>query len=80
MRIRVRDEDWERFYALYEKPIFAFASTRSSNDAECQDVLQETMVKMLLVGFTRFDPSKGRFTAFLFNIVGCCVADALRRA
>ena len=79
MRIGVCDQDWERFYALYEKPILAFASSRSLNDAECRDVLQETMVKMLRVGFVRFDPAKGRFTAFLFNIVGCCVIDSLRR-
>jgi RNA polymerase sigma factor (sigma-70 family) len=37
------------------------------------------MVKMFRVGFSRFDPVKGRFTAFLFNIANCCVIDALRR-
>ncbi len=34
---------------------------------------------MLRVGFARFDPEKGRFTGFLFNIARCCVIDAIRR-
>ena len=73
------DSDWTRFYDLYEKPILAFAASRSLNEAECADVLQETMVKMLRVGFSRFDPAKGRFTGFLFNIARCCAIDAIRR-
>ena len=72
-------EDWSRFYRLYERPILAFASAHSLNEAECADVLQETMIKMLRVGFTRFDPAKGRFTGFLFHVARCCVLDALRR-
>ncbi|MBA3762113.1 MAG: hypothetical protein H0X04_02065 [Chthoniobacterales bacterium] len=42
-------------------------------------MLEETMVKMLRVGFARFDPEKGRFTSFLFFIARCCVIDAIRR-
>lgn len=79
MREGVSNTDWQRFYALYEKPILAFAAARSLNEADCCDVLQETMVRMLRVGFTRFDPDKGRFTGFLFNIARCCVIDAIRR-
>ena len=73
------DSDRDRFYALYEKPVLAFAAAPSLNEAECCDVLQETMVKMLRGGFSRFDPAKGRFTTFLFNIAKCCVFDAMRR-
>lgn len=79
MRNEVSQGDWQRFYALYEKPILAFAAARSLNEADCCDVLQETMVKMLRVGFARFDPEKGRFTSFLFHIARCCVIDAIRR-
>ncbi len=79
MQNEVSNSDWQRFYALYEKPILAFAAARSLNESDCCDVLQETMVKMLRVGFARFDPGKGRFTNFLFNITRCCVIDALRR-
>lgn len=79
MRDGVSNSDWQRFYALYEKPILAYAAARSLSEADCCDVLQETMVKMLRVGFARFDPDKGRFTGFLFNIARCCVVDAIRR-
>ena len=73
------DDDWGRFYSLYERPILAFASSHSLSEAECADVLQETMIKMLRVGFARFDPTKGRFTGFLFHVARCCVVDAVRR-
>ncbi len=79
MRAGVSNIDWQRFYALYEQPILAFAAARSLNQADCHDVLQETMVKMLRVGFARFDPEKGRFTTFLFHVARCCVIDAIRR-
>ncbi len=79
MREGVVDADWKRFYALYEKPILAFAAARSLNEADCYDVLQETMVRMFQVGFARFDPARGRFTGFLFNIARCCAIDAVRR-
>ncbi len=73
------DDDWGRFYSLYERPILAFAASHSLSEVECADVLQETMIKMLRVGFARFDPTKGRFTGFLFHVARCCVVDALRR-
>lgn len=79
MRDGVGDGDWQRFYSLYEKPILAFAAARSLNEADCQDVLQETMVRMLRVGFERFDPEKGKFTGFLFNVARGCAVDAIRR-
>jgi RNA polymerase sigma factor (sigma-70 family) len=71
--------DWMRFYELYEGPILALAAARSLNQTECQDVLQETMVKMLHRGFAEFDRSKGRFTSWLFRFANHCIIDALRR-
>jgi RNA polymerase sigma factor (sigma-70 family) len=73
------ESDWAKFYALYEKPILAFAAGRSLSESECCDVLQEIMVKMLRGGFSRFDPQKGRFTGFLFHVAHGCVIDAIRR-
>jgi RNA polymerase sigma factor (sigma-70 family) len=72
------DGDWEKFYRLYEKPILAVAAARGLSEADCQDVLQETMVRMCRHGFTRYDPSR-RFTPFLFGIAKDCALDALRR-
>ena len=72
------DSDWEKFYELYEKPILAVAATKGLSDADCQDVLQETMVRMCRHGFARYDPTR-RFTPFLFGIAKDCAIDAVRR-
>src|SRR5438477_3135602 len=72
------DSDWEKFYRLYEKPILAVAAAKGLSEADCQDVLQETMVRMCRHGFTRYDPTR-RFTPFLFGIAKDCAFDALRR-
>lgn len=72
------DADWEKFYRLYEKPILAVAAARGLSEADCQDVLQETMVRMCRHGFARYD-SRRRFTPFLFGIAKDCALDGLRR-
>src|SRR6266404_5483385 len=72
------DSDWEKFYHLYEKPILAVAAAKGLSETDCQDVLQETMVRMCRHGFARYDPTR-RFTPFLFGIVKDCAFDALRR-
>ena len=72
------DSDWEKFYRLYEKPILAVATAKGLSEADCQDVLQETMVRMCRHGFARYDPTR-RFTPFLFGIAKDCALDALRR-
>ena len=79
LRERATEADWERFYRLYEKPILAIAASRSLSEADCRDVLQETMTKMFRHGFVRYDPARGRFTPFLFGIAKDCAIDALRR-
>ncbi len=72
------DSDWEKFYHLYEKPILAVAAAKGLSETDCQDVLQETVVRMCRHGFARYDPTR-RFTPFLFGIVKDCAFDALRR-
>jgi RNA polymerase sigma factor (sigma-70 family) len=72
------DADWEKFYCLYERPILAVAAAKGLGEADCQDVLQETMVRMCRHGFARYDPTR-RFTPFLFGIAKDCAVDALRR-
>src|SRR5262245_2721825 len=72
------DLDWEKFYRLYEKPILAIAASKGLTKPDCQDVLQETMVRMCRHGFARYDAAR-RFTPFLFRIANDCALDALRR-
>jgi RNA polymerase sigma factor (sigma-70 family) len=78
LRERPCETDWEKFYRLYERPILAVAAAKGLSQADCQDVLQETMVRMCRHGFARYDPSR-RFTPFLFGIAKDCAVDALRR-
>ena len=73
------DSDWERFEALYKRPILAFAASRSLNEFDCRDVFQEFSIRMYRVGFSRFDPEKGRFSSFLFKVADGFVKDAIRR-
>src|ERR1700676_4847824 len=73
------DSDWERFEALYKRPILAFAASRSLNEFDCCDVFQEFSIRMHRVGFSRFDPKKGRFSTFLFKVADGLVKDAIRR-
>ena len=72
------DSYWEKLYHLYERPILAVAAAKVLSEADCQDVLQETMVLMCRHGFARYDPGR-RFTPFLFGIAKDCAFDALRR-
>jgi RNA polymerase sigma factor (sigma-70 family) len=80
---RLRDggsnSDWERFEALYKRPILAFAASRSLNEFDCCDVFQEFSIRMYRVGFSRFDPDKGRFSNFLFKVADGFIKDAIRR-
>lgn len=80
---RLRDggsnSDWERFEALYKRPILAFAASRSLNEYDCCDLFQEFSIRMHRVGFSRFDPKKGRFSTFLFKVADGLVKDAIRR-
>jgi RNA polymerase sigma factor (sigma-70 family) len=73
------DLDWERFEALYKRPILAFAASRSLNEFDCCDVFQEFSIRMHRVGFARFDPEKGRFSSFVFKVADGFVRDAIRR-
>jgi RNA polymerase sigma factor (sigma-70 family) len=73
------DSDWEKFAALYKRPILAFAASRSLNEFDCCDVFQEFLIRMCRVGFSRFDPEKGRFSSFLFRVADGLVKDAIRR-
>ena len=72
------DADWSRFYELYCNAILAFAASWSLNEADCRDVLQETMVK-LCRRLPTFERDGRPFTPWLLRITRHCVIDALRR-
>jgi RNA polymerase sigma-70 factor (ECF subfamily) len=81
---RLRDLDdqtsWEDFFETYWKLIYSVARKAGLNDAEAQDVVQETIVKAArkLPGF-KYDPAIGSFKAWLLTITRSRIQDQFRK-
>src|SRR4051812_15024997 len=73
-------EGWQRFFDTYAGVIHALAMRSGLNSAEADDALQETMLSVAreMPGF-RYDPAKGSFKAWLFQISRRRIADQFRR-
>jgi RNA polymerase sigma-70 factor (ECF subfamily) len=71
---------WQDFFDTYWRIIYNIARKRGLNDAESQDVVQETMfdVARHMPGF-KYDPSLGSFKAWLFGLTKWRIADQYRR-
>ena len=81
-RLTARDENaWEEFFAAYRPVIRDVGAFKGLNDAECDDLVQEVMLRFyrrIGEGF-RYDASLARFRTFFNRIVKGCVYDILRR-
>jgi RNA polymerase sigma factor (sigma-70 family) len=72
--LRLRDwenqEGWREFFLAYWRLIYNFAQRAGLNDADAQDVVQETLlaVSKAMPGF-HYDRSRGRFRTWLLTIV-----------
>lgn len=81
-RLRAWDdkEGWDEFFSTYGKFIYDVAIKSGLQDAEAQDVLQETVVSVAkaMPGF-RYDPKLGSFKGWLRRIIQRRVSDHLRR-
>ncbi len=71
---------WQEFFDIYWKLIYGVARKAGLNDAEAQDVVQETMVSVAkhMPGF-KYDPTQGSFRAWLLNLTRWRIVDQLRR-
>ena len=71
---------WEDFFQVYWLPIVRYGQKLGLQEADAQDVLQETMIEMIrkLPAF-QYDPAKGKFRNFLLTIVHRKVRLAQRR-
>jgi RNA polymerase sigma-70 factor (ECF subfamily) len=71
---------WQRFFDTYAGVIHSLAMRSGLNAAEADDALQETMLSVAreMPGF-RYDPTKGSFKAWLFQIARRRIADQFRR-
>ncbi len=65
------DQDgWREFFDTYWRLIFSVARRAGLNEAEAQDVVQETFVVVAkqMPGF-RYDPARGSFKAWLHTVI-----------
>ena len=74
-------ESWQDFFNLYGKLIYSVAIRSGLNDAEAQDVVQETVlsVSQKMPEF-RYDPAIGSFRSWLLLITYRRIADHMRKA
>src|SRR5215510_5831101 len=81
---RLRDwddqESWRDFFQAYWRLIYEVALKARLNDAEAQEVVQETVISVAkqMPGF-RYDPARGRFKGWLLQITRRRIADLVRK-
>src|SRR5437867_11716995 len=70
---------WQEFFETYWKLIYSVARKSGLNDAEAQDVVQETVITVAKkIGKLRYDPAIGYFNGWLLNIIHWRIADQSR--
>lgn len=71
---------WQEFFNIYWKLIYGIARKAGLNDAEAQDVVQETMFSVAkhMPAF-KYDPAVGSFKAWLFQLTRWRIVDQLRK-
>jgi RNA polymerase sigma-70 factor (ECF subfamily) len=72
-------ESWKDFFDTYWKLIYKAAIRAGLNDAEAQDVVQETILGILkgMPGF-EYQPEKGSFKGWLLRLTSWRIGDQLR--
>src|SRR4029453_4249259 len=71
---------WQEFFDTYWKLIYSAARKSGLNDAESQEVVQETIITVAKnVGKLRYDPAVGSFKGWLLNITRWRIADQFRK-
>lgn len=76
-----RDQSsWQDFFDTYWKLIYGVARRAGLNDAEAQDVVQETMVTVAkYIPEFNYDPAIGEFKSWLLRITHCRIVDQFRK-
>jgi RNA polymerase sigma factor (sigma-70 family) len=74
------EEGWSEFAATYRRLIYAVALRSGLNDAEAQEVVQETMISVArkMAGFKRV-PRPGSFKRWLLNLTRWRIIDQVRK-
>src|SRR5436190_8359181 len=76
------DQDsWKEFFDTYWKLVYGVAVKSGLNDAEAQDVVQETVLSVARkMHQFKYDPATGSFKSWLLLITRRRIADHLRKA
>jgi RNA polymerase sigma-70 factor (ECF subfamily) len=74
------NESWQDFFNTYWKLIYSFACRSGLQDAEAQEVVQETVIAVSkqMPGF-KYDKSKGSFKGWLLRLTSWRIADQHRK-
>lgn len=71
---------WQEFFDIYWKLIYGVARKAGLNDAEAQDVVQESMVSVAKHMPTfKYNPAVGTFKAWLLTLTRWRIVDQLRK-
>ena len=74
------DESWKVFFDTYWRLIYSAAVRSGLNDAEAQDVVQETVISVLKsIQNFRYDSSKGSFKGWLLQLTRRRIVDQRRK-
>ena len=74
------DESWRRFFDTYWKLIYSIALKAGLDEAEAQDVVQETVLSVARrMGDFQYNPSNGSFKNWLLVITKRRIADQRRK-
>jgi RNA polymerase sigma factor (sigma-70 family) len=73
------EDSWEEFFSLYSGLIYQLARRHELPDSEAEDVVQETMLKVIkaMKTFT-YDPQQGSFKSWLMTITRRSIIDHFR--
>ena len=73
-------ESWKTFFDTYWKLIYHTALKAGLNDAEAQDVVQETVISVAKnMPEFKYDPQKGSFKAWLLRLTKWRITDQFRK-
>lgn len=81
-RLRNRDDQtsWQEFFDTYWRLIYNVARQAGLNDAEAQDVVQETVIAVAnQIGAFRYDPQICSFKTWMLRLTRWRILDRLRR-
>src|SRR5262245_9772839 len=73
-------ESWQEFFDTYWQLIYKVALKAGLNDAEAQDVVQETLIALTkTISEFKADPARGSFSAWLMRLTRWRIADQFRK-